>query len=62
VTEHHWYLHQEALPKGADLKELVSDYAEEHSERRPNPLAAISRLGPLGAVRRRAPSRRERSP
>ena len=61
ITEHHWYLHQEALPKGSDLKELVSEYAEEHSERRPNPLEAIARIGPLTAVRRRASPRRERS-
>jgi hypothetical protein len=54
VTEHHWYLHQEALPKGRDLKELVSEYAEEHSERRPNPLRAIRRIRPLTAVRGRA--------
>jgi hypothetical protein len=62
VTEHHWYLHQEALPKGRDLKELVSEYAEEHSERRLNPLSAIGRLKPLTAVRRRASPRREGSP
>jgi len=61
ITEHHWYLHQEALPKGSDLKELVSEYAEEHSERRPNPLDAIARIGPLTAVRRRASPRREKS-
>lgn len=58
VTEHHWYLHQEALPKGRALKELVSDYAEEHSERRPNPLNAIGLIKPLTAVRRRASPRR----
>jgi hypothetical protein len=62
VTEHHWYLHQEALPKGPDLKELVSEYAEEHSERRLNPLSAIGRIPPLSAVRRRASPPRERSP
>jgi hypothetical protein len=61
VTEHHWYLHQEALPKGRDLKNLVSEYAEEHSERRQNPLAAIGRIKPLTAVRRRASPRREGS-
>jgi hypothetical protein len=60
VTEHHWYLHQEALPKGRDLKELVSEYADEHSERRVNPLSAVTR--PLTAVRRRASSRREGYP
>jgi hypothetical protein len=60
VTEHHWYLHQEALPKGRDLKELVSEYADEHSERRVNPLIAVTR--PLTAVRRRASSRREGFP
>src|SRR5213594_3177602 len=62
VTEHHWYLHQEALPKGRDLTELVSEYADEHSERRPNPLTAVTRIGPLSAVRRRASPRREGSP
>ena len=62
VTEHHWYLHQEALPKGRDLKELVSEYADEHSERRVNPLRAVSRIRPLTAVRRRASPRREGSP
>jgi hypothetical protein len=62
VTEHHWYLHQEALPKGRDLKELVSEYADEHSERRVNPLRAVSRIRPLSAVRRRASPRREGSP
>ena len=62
VTEHHWYLHQEALPKGRDLKELVSEYADEHSERHPNPLSAVTRIGPLSAVRRRASPRREGSP
>src|SRR5712691_9803719 len=61
ITEDHWYLHQEALPKGSDLKELVSEYAEEHSERHPNPLDAIARIGPLTAVRRRASPRREKS-
>jgi hypothetical protein len=60
VTEHHWYLHQEALPKGRDLKELVSEYADEHSERRVNPLSAVTR--PLTTVRRRASSRRMGSP
>jgi len=60
VTEHHWYLHQEALPRGRDLKELVSEYADEHSERRVNPLSAITR--PLTAVRRRASPRSEGSP
>jgi hypothetical protein len=59
VTEHHWYLHQEALPKGRDLKELVSEYADEHSERRVNPLSAVTR--PLTAVRRRASPRRQGS-
>jgi hypothetical protein len=62
VTEHHWYLHREALPKGPDLKELVSEYAEEHSERRLNPLSAIGRIPPLSAVRRRASPPRERLP
>jgi hypothetical protein len=61
VTEHHWYLHQAALPKGSDLKDLVSEYAEEHSERRLNPLAVIGRIKPLTAVRRRASPRREGS-
>jgi hypothetical protein len=62
VTEHHWYLHQEALPKGPDLNELVSEYAEEHSERQLNPLSAIGRIPPLSAVRRRTSPPRERSP
>ncbi len=62
VTEHHWYLHQEALPKGRDLKELVCEYADEHSERRLNPLQAVSRIRPLTAVRRRASPRRQGSP
>jgi len=62
VTEHHWYLHQEALPKGRDLKELVSEYADEHSERRVNPLSAVTRIVPLTAVRRRASPRRQGSP
>src|SRR3989449_3360030 len=57
VTEHHWYLHQEALPKGRDLKELVSEYADEHSERHPNPLSAVTR--PVTAVRQRGVPRRE---
>ena len=61
VTEHHWYLHQEALPKGRDLKELVSEYADEHSERRVNPLTAVSRIRPLTGVRRRVSPRREGS-
>jgi hypothetical protein len=61
VTEHHWYLHQEALPKGRDLKNLVSEYAEEHNERRANPIEAIGRIRPLTAVRRRTLPRREGS-
>jgi hypothetical protein len=61
VTEHHWYLHQEALPKGRDLKNLVSEYAEEHNERRGNPIEAIGRIRPLTAVRRRTLPRREGS-
>ena len=59
VTEHHWYLHQEALPKGGELKDLVSEYAEGHRERRANPLAAIRRIPPLTAVRRRSAPRRD---
>ena len=62
VTEHHWYLHQEALPKGRDLKELVTEYADEHSERHVNPLRVVSRIRPLTAVRRRPSRRREGSP
>ncbi len=62
VTEHHWYLHQEALPKGRDLKDLVSEYADEHSERRVNPLSAVTRIVPLTAARRRASPRRQGSP
>jgi hypothetical protein len=61
VTEHHWYLHQAALPKGGDLNALVSEYAEEHSERRPNPLSVIGRIPPLTAVRRRASPRKKGS-
>ena len=61
VTEHHWYLRQEALPKGRDLSELVTEYAEEHSERRPSPLAAIGRIRPP-RVRRPAILRRDGSP
>jgi hypothetical protein len=60
VTEHHWYLHQEALPKGRALNELVSGYAEEHSERRPSALAAIGRISPLRAARRRTTPHRAR--
>jgi hypothetical protein len=59
VTEHHWFLHQEALPKGRELKELVSNYAEEHSERRLNPLEVIGRIRPLSATRRRPAAPRD---
>src|SRR5437016_4305680 len=62
ITEHHWYLHQAALPKGTELKELISEYADEHSERRPNPLSVIGRIPPVTAVRRRVSPRREESP
>jgi hypothetical protein len=58
VTEHHWYLHQAALPKGDGLRDLVSGYAEEHSERLPAPLRVIGRINPLTAARRRTPARR----
>ena len=34
VTEHHWYLHQSALPRGPELEQLVTEYAAEHGERR----------------------------
>jgi hypothetical protein len=47
ITEHHWYLHQSALPKGPGLETLINDYAEEHRGRpilplirRPRPRAA----------------------
>src|SRR5438128_8456990 len=62
ITEHHWYLHQAALPKGTELKELISEYADEHSERRPNPLSVIGRIPPVTAVRRRVSPRRDESP
>jgi hypothetical protein len=63
VTEHHWYLHQAALPKGVALNALVSEYAEEHSERRSNPLSAIARIpiAPITAVRRRASPPKKKS-
>ncbi len=62
ITEHHWYLHQAALPKGRELNKLISEYADEHSERRPNPLSAIARIPPVTAVRRRVSPRRKGSP
>src|SRR5437867_2994741 len=42
--------------------ELTSEYADEHSERRPNPLSVIGRIPPVTAVRRRVSPRREESP
>jgi hypothetical protein len=41
TTEHHWYLHQAAHPKGESLEKIVSEYARENSER---PLQALRRV------------------
>ncbi|MGH2473028.1 MAG: hypothetical protein ACRDG6_11615, partial [Candidatus Limnocylindria bacterium] len=38
TTEHHWYLHQAAHPKGESLEAIVSEYADENSERPLQPL------------------------
>ena len=43
ITEHHWYLHQQAMPKGRELEKVVTEYAQEHSERRPLLLPLIRR-------------------
>lgn len=48
ITEHHWYLHQSALPRGRDLETLVRDYASKNSER---PLKALVRRRPAGVPR-----------
>ena len=40
ITEHHWYMHQQGLPKGHGLEQLITEYATEHSER---PLQRLSR-------------------
>ncbi|HYY54679.1 MAG TPA: hypothetical protein VFA01_04800 [Candidatus Dormibacteraeota bacterium] len=34
ITEHHWFLHQQAMPRGRALEEMITEYAQEHSERR----------------------------
>ncbi len=39
ITEHHWYLHQQGLPKGHGLDQIIAGYAQEHSTR------ALKRLG-----------------
>src|SRR5213593_3414708 len=43
TTEHHWYLHQAAHPKGESLETIVSDYAGENSERPLRPLLRRAR-------------------
>jgi len=40
ITEHHWYLHQQGLPKGHGLDRIVRRYAAEHS---PRPLKRLRR-------------------
>jgi hypothetical protein len=46
ITEHHWYMHQQGLPKGHGLEQLITAYATERSER---PLKRLGRT-----MRRRA--------
>lgn len=43
TTEHHWYLHQAAHPKGESLEAIVSEYAGENSERPLQPLLRLAR-------------------
>jgi hypothetical protein len=45
ITEHHWYLHHAAHPKGERLEDLVSGYAHDHRERSRSPLPMVSRRG-----------------
>lgn len=43
TTEHHWYLHKAAHPKGESLEAIVSEYADENSERPLQPLLRRAR-------------------
>jgi hypothetical protein len=51
-TEHHWYLHQAAHPKGESLETIVSDYAGENSERPLRPLLRRARATLPGSGRK----------
>jgi hypothetical protein len=51
-TEHHWYLHQAAHPKGESLEAIVSDYAGENSERPLRPLLRRARATLPGSGRK----------
>jgi hypothetical protein len=46
TTEHHWYLHQAAHPKGETLETIVTEYAGENSERPLQPLLRRARRLP----------------
>lgn len=50
ITEHHWYLHQSALPNGPGLEDLISEYAVDHSERPRLPLIGRVRPRPRGEL------------
>jgi hypothetical protein len=53
TTEHHWYLHQAAHPKGESLEAIVSEYARDNSERPLQPLLRRARASLPNPARKR---------